>query len=335
MDPASIRKVNKLLSDKNLPIAIITHTNPDGDALGSSLGLFGYFKAAGFTDVSVVLPNDFPSFLKWLPWQEEIIIADQNPEVAHETLQHAKLIFLLDLNGLGRAENMEKSLRNTVAVKVLIDHHPQPENDFDIVFSDLNVSSTAELIYKFIVALGGKALIDKPIAECLYSGIITDTGSFSYSCNHPETYEITARLIKLGVDGEQIQRLIYNNNSADRIRLLGFCLSQKLRVMPQQKTAYISLTIDELKKFNHQEGDTEGVVNYALSIENIKLAALFIEKAGHVKISFRSVGSVDVNKLARNHFNGGGHVNASGGKSFENLEQTINRFEELVISGQI
>ncbi len=335
MDQASISKAKKLLSDKDFRVAIVTHTNPDGDALGSSLGLYGFLKKAGFANVSVVSPNDYPLYLKWMPWQKEIIIADFNPEEAQEVILKASLIFFLDLNGIKRAENIEQSLRNASAVKILIDHHPQPENDFDIMFSEINASSTAELVYKFIEALCKTELIDKPIAECLYAGIVTDTGSFSYSCNLPETYEITARLMKLGVDGEHIQRLIYNTQSPDKIRLLGYCLSEKLRLIPHQKVAYISLTQDELMKFNHKEGDTEGVVNYALSIENINLAALFIEKPDHVKISFRSVGKVDVNRLARTYFNGGGHTNASGGKSFENIDSTIKRFEELVKSGQV
>lgn len=335
MDQTSIRKVEQLLSDKESRIAIVTHTNPDGDALGSSLGLYGFFKKAGFKYVSVVTPNDFPSALKWMPWHEEIIIADYIPDKAQEVILKARLIFFLDLNGIKRAENLEQYLRESLAVKILIDHHPQPENEFDILFSEINVSSSAELVYKFIEALGGTDLIDKPIAECLYAGIVTDTGSFSYSCNFPETYEITALLLKSGVDGEHLQRLIYNNLSADRIRLLGYCLSEKLQLMEEQNAAYISLSQEELIRFNHKEGDTEGVVNYALSIENITLAALFIEKPDHVKISFRSAGKVDVNQLARKHFNGGGHTNASGGKSFENFFSTIKRFEELVRSGQV
>lgn len=335
MDSSAIRKVSQLLSDKDQPIAIVTHTNPDGDALGSSLALFGYLQKAGFENISVISPNDFPSFLKWLPWQEEVIIADQNLERAKAAIKNASLVFCLDFNGLGRAENVEGALRTTNAVKILIDHHPQPANEFDILFSEIKVSSTAELVYDFVVALGGEKLIDRPIAECLYTGIVTDTGSFSYSCNEPKTYEITAKLMNLGVDGEHLHRLIYNTYSADRMRLLGYCLSEKLVVIPQQQAAYISLGQDELKKFNHQDGDTEGVVNYAMSIENINLAALFIEKPDHVKISFRSSGQVDVNLLARNHFNGGGHRNASGGKSFEKLDVVIKRFEELLEKGQI
>jgi bifunctional oligoribonuclease and PAP phosphatase NrnA len=335
LDSSGIRKVKQLLSEKDQPITIVTHTNPDGDALGSSLGLFGFFKLSGYSNVKVITPNGYPSFLWWMPWQQEIIIADKHPAISHAAIIGANLVFCLDFNGLNRVDGLESILRQTSAKKILIDHHPQPADEFDILFSDTRVSSTAELVYEFIVALGGEKQIDKRVAECLYAGIVTDTGSFSYACNEPRTYEITARLIALGVDGEHLHRLIYDTYSADRMRLLGYCLSEKLKVLPKEQAAYISLSAADLLRFNHQDGDTEGVVNYAMSIENINLAALFIEKEDHIKISFRSAGKVDVNRLARNHFNGGGHRNAAGGKSHLNLEDTTNLFEELLINDQV
>jgi bifunctional oligoribonuclease and PAP phosphatase NrnA len=335
LDSSGIRKVKQLLSEKDQPITIVTHTNPDGDALGSSLGLFGFFKLSGYSNVKVITPNGYPSFLWWMPWQQEIIIADKHPAISHAAIIGASLVFCLDFNGLNRVDGLESILRQTSAKKILIDHHPQPADEFDILFSDTRVSSTAELVYEFIVALGGEKQIDKRVAECLYAGIVTDTGSFSYACNEPRTYEITARLIALGVDGEHLHRLIYDTYSADRMRLLGYCLSEKLKVLPKEQAAYISLSAADLLRFNHQDGDTEGVVNYAMSIENINLAALFIEKEDHIKISFRSAGKVDVNRLARNHFNGGGHRNAAGGKSHLNLEDTTNLFEELLINDQV
>lgn len=335
MDPANIRKVKQLLSDKDQPIAIVTHTNPDGDALGSSLGMYGFLLLSGYSSLRVITPNNYPSFLRWLPWQEQIIIADQNTEAATEALLSASVIFCLDFNGLSRVNGLEETLRRAKGKKILIDHHPQPAPDFDIIFSDTRVSSSAEMVYDFIVALGGENIIDKSIAECLYAGIVTDTGSFSYACNEPKTYEITARLIALGVDGEHLHRLIYSTYSADRMRLLGYCLSERLVVLADQGAAYISLSLGDLERFNHQEGDTEGVVNYAMSIENINLAALFIEREHHVKISLRSAGEVDVNLLARNHFNGGGHRNAAGGKSFDSLEETTTRFESLLRNRQV
>lgn len=335
MDPTGIRKVKQLLLEKDQPITIVTHTNPDGDALGSSLGLFGFLKLSGYSNLKVITPNGYPSFLRWMPWQEEIIIADENPDSANAAILVASLVFCLDFNGLNRVNGLENILRQTSAKKILIDHHPQPTAEFDILFSYTGVSSSAELVYEFIVALGGEKQIDKRVAECLYAGIVTDTGSFSYACNEPRTYEITARLIALGVDGEHLHRLIYDTYSADRMRLLGYCLSEKLKMLPRQQAAYISLSAADLMRFNHQVGDTEGVVNYAMSIENINLAALFIEKEDHIKISFRSAGKVDVNQLARNHFNGGGHRNAAGGKSYLNLKDTTNLFEEILKNGQV
>ena len=335
MNSTGIRKAKELLSEKDQPIVIVTHTNPDGDALGSSLGLFGFLTYAGYINVRVVTPNTFPSFLKWMPWQEKVIIADLNLNEAEKAISEASLIFCLDFNGLGRVNGLENQLKMAKGKKILIDHHPQPESDFDLSFSDTEVSSTAELIYDFILGIGGEKLIDKKVAECLYAGIVTDTGSFSYACNQPKTYLITANLISLGVDGEHIHRLIYATYSVDRMRLLGYCLSQKLIVLPEQQAAYISLTKSDLKRFNHQEGDTEGVVNYVMSIENIHLAALFIEREDHIKISFRSSGNVDVNLLARNHFNGGGHRNASGGKSFSNMKDTLGRFESILKSAKL
>jgi bifunctional oligoribonuclease and PAP phosphatase NrnA len=335
LDPTGIRKVKQLLLEKDQPITIVTHTNPDGDALGSSLGLFGFLKLSGYSNLKVITPNGYPSFLRWMPWQEEIIIADENPDSANAAILVASLVFCLDFNGLNRVNGLENILRQTSAKKILIDHHPQPTAEFDILFSYTGVSSSAELVYEFIVALGGEKQIDKRVAECLYAGIVTDTGSFSYACNEPRTYEITARLIALGVDGEHLHRLIYDTYSADRMRLLGYCLSEKLKMLPRQQAAYISLSAADLMRFNHQVGDTEGVVNYAMSIENINLAALFIEKEDHIKISFRSAGKVDVNQLARNHFNGGGHRNAAGGKSYLNLKDTTNLFEEILKNGQV
>ena len=335
MNPIMISQVKNLLSDKDQPIAIVTHTNPDGDALGSSLGLYGFLLLSGYKRVSVITPDRYPSFLQWMAWEQEIVVADQDQAKAEAAILGAKLVFCLDFNGINRVNHLEETLRNAKGKKILIDHHPQPEDEFDIVFSNTNVSSTAELVFYFIAALGGEMTMDVRVAECLYAGIVTDTGSFSYGCNEPKTYEITAKLIALGVDGEHLHRLIYNTYSADRMRLLGYCLSEKLKVLPEQNAAHISLSAKDLKRFNHQEGDTEGVVNYAMSIENIHLAALFIEKEDHVKISFRSAGVVDVNMLAREYFNGGGHRNAAGGKSFDSLEVTIRQFEDLIKKGQL
>ncbi|HSV87038.1 MAG TPA: bifunctional oligoribonuclease/PAP phosphatase NrnA [Bacteroidales bacterium] len=332
MDQTAISNLKQLLTDKQKPITIVTHTNPDGDSAGSSLGFYGFLKGEGFMNVKVVSPDPLPKFLQWLPWQEEILVADKNPDIAGCAINDSALLFCLDFNGFSRANSLEGFLKASKAVKILIDHHPEPEKGFDIVISDVAVSSTAELVFELIMLLGGKETIKKEVAECLYAGIVTDTGSFSYACNYPNTYLITASLIAAGVDGEKLHRLIYNNFSEDRMRLLGFCLGERLEVIPQKKVAYFSLRREDLVRFKHMPGDTEGVVNYAMSIENITFAALFIEKDDHIKISFRSEGDIDVNLFARKYFCGGGHKNASGGKSLEPLNQTIERFRDIVHS---
>jgi bifunctional oligoribonuclease and PAP phosphatase NrnA len=330
LDRKQLHKLQELFSDKSLPIVIVTHINPDGDAVGSSLGLYEYLRVAGHQNVSVITPNSYPEFLHWMPNNDKVLIAVDNAAEAKKRIQEAGVIFCLDFNTLNRSELLEKPVGRSEAFKVMIDHHPQPDEGFDLLLSDTAASSTAELVFEFIAAMGGEDLLNRQAAECLYAGILTDTGSFSYGNNNPRTYEITARLVALGVDAAQVNHNIYNTYSADRLRLLGYCLGEKLKVMAPQHAAYISLSAEELRRFNHKDGDTEGVVNYALSIKDIKLAAIFIERKNHIKISFRSVGDVDVNRLARDHFNGGGHKNAAGGKYYDTLENTLSFFETLL-----
>jgi phosphoesterase RecJ-like protein len=220
--------------------------------------------------------------------------------------------------------------KSSKAVKILIDHHLDPAVFTDYTISKPATSSTSELIYEFLLALNKKQLINKEVAECLYTGIVTDTGSFSYSCNYEATYLIISELIKLGIDGEQIHRLVYDTYSEDRMRLLGYCLSEKLKVFQKYGTAYISLTKEDLKKFNFKIGDTEGVVNYALSIEGISVAVLFMERDGYIKLSLRSKGNISVETIARKYYDGGGHHNASGGSSYVGMEQTLKEFEKLL-----
>ena len=330
LDKTQIHRAAEFLNDKEQCVAIVMHANPDGDAVGSALGFYDYLLKTGHLNVHVIAPNDYASFLKWMPRNQDVMVAEKDKALAEELLREASLLFCLDFNGLSRTDLLEKSLSESEACKIMIDHHPQPEEGFDLVFSDIQASSTAELVYEFIASLGDEALIGLEAAQCFYAGIVTDTGSFSYGCNNPRTYEIVARLIEKGVDGAHLHRLIYNTYSIDRMRLLGFCLSEKLQVINGHNTAYISLSARELKRFNYQEGDTEGVVNYALAIEGIKIAALFTEKEDHVKASFRSVGDVNVNELAREHFHGGGHKNASGGKKYSELEDTVSFFVSLI-----
>jgi bifunctional oligoribonuclease and PAP phosphatase NrnA len=315
--------------EKHHKILITTHTNPDGDAIGSSLALYGYLKSKGY-NVNVMAPDPDPTFLHWIPFHEDLLCFTLDRERCLDIIRDADLVFSIDYNDLSRLEEATDFVRQSGAIKILIDHHTQPDPGYDLKVSDTEVSSTAELIYDFITETEGKDFITPDIAACIYAGIITDTGSFSYSCNYPKTYEIAAFLISTGIDGEHIHRLVYDTYSEDRLRLLGFSLSEKLVVLPESNTAYISLSKAELDSFNHQVGDTEGIVNYALSIKDINLAALFMEREGLVKISFRSKGDFSVNELARKHFNGGGHCNAAGAYSYISLNETIDKFVSLL-----
>ena len=324
--PAEIKEL--LLSPKK--IVISTHSNPDGDAIGSSLAMYAFLIKKGHT-ASVIIPNDYPEFLDWLPANESITVYDHEPEVCHELLKEADIIFCLDYSAIHRVWKLSEPIRKAGAIKILIDHHPDPEgDDFDYLFSEEKTSSTGELIFDFINGLGDRDMIDKPIAECIYVGIMTDTGSFSYACNGEHTYLVVAELFRLGIDGEHIHRLVYDKFSESRLRLLGYCLSEKLVVLMEFATAYIYLSRKDLERFNFKIGDTEGVVNYALSIKGIRFAALFMEREKKIRISFRSKGDFSVNEFARKHYAGGGHKNAAGGDSFLSFDKTIQHFRELL-----
>lgn len=311
-------------------IVILTHTNPDGDALGSALGLLDVLTAANYTLCKVIVPNGWPDFLEWMPLSEEVLIAEKDNQAAFNLIQEAELIFCLDFNGASRISFLEKPFLEAKGKKVLIDHHPQPEAHFDLYFSDVSPSSTSEMVFRIAEQLGYGHLVSKQGADCFYTGIMTDTGSFSYSCNSPETYLIVSRLIELGVDAEAIHKLVYDNNTESRLRLLGYCISEKLKVIAPKGVAFISLSLAELERFNYKEGDTEGIVNYALSMKHVDFAAIFVEHPEFVRISFRSKGRLNVNDFAREFFNGGGHKNAAGGRSYESFQSTIGRFEKLV-----
>jgi phosphoesterase RecJ-like protein len=321
-------KICRLLQ-KPRNILITTHTNPDGDAVGASLALYGYLVKKNH-NVQVMIPDPDPSFLHWLPFHEHLMIFSKNQERCLTVINDAELIFCVDYNGISRLSHATVYIRKAKAIKILIDHHVQPENDFDLQISVTTTSSTSELIYDFIADFGDKHLIDKSIAECIYTGIITDTGSFSYACNYEKTFLITAALHLTGIDGEHIHRLVYDTYSENRLRLLGYSISEKLVVLPEYNAAYISLSKEDLEKFDHQIGDTEGIVNFALSIKDINLAALFTEKEDMVKVSLRSKGNFSVNEIARIFFKGGGHTNAAGANCYISLEETIRIFLSML-----
>lgn len=320
--------VREVLS-KFTKILITTHYNPDGDAIGSSLALYLYLKGKGY-QVNVLIPNDVPEFLQWMPGLNDAVIYYHHKKQGNKLLEEAEVIFCLDYNSLSRVNLFHDELMKAKGKRILIDHHPEPENEFEYQLSFVKVSSTAELIYDFIVALDDQAYINTEIGMNLYVGMMTDTGSFSYASNYPHTLETVADLIKKGVDTEKVHRLVYDTYSESRMRLLGFCLSEKLVVLNEYCTAYIWLTKSDLNKFLFKPGDTEGVVNYALSIKNISFAALFTEKKDCIRISFRSKANFSVNDFARKHYLGGGHINAAGGDSYLSMDETLKGFTDLL-----
>lgn len=311
-------------------IVIIPHRNPDGDAMGSTLGLYHFLKQLNH-QVVVISPNDFPEFLSWLPGSESVLIFEKNKEETTKILQEADLIFTLDFNALHRVGEMEAVLKTVPATFIMIDHHEKPDDYAMYTYSDTQFGSTCEMVYNFISFLGKTDLINKTIATCIYTGILTDSGSFKFPKTTGETHRIVAKLIDLGVENTQIPNLLFDNQSYNRLQLLGRAL-QNLKVMQEFKTSYIHLSQAELDTFEHVKGDTEGIVNYGLTIKGIVFTAIFIENKDEkiIKISFRSQGDFDVNQFARTHFSGGGHINAAGGKSELSLEETIKKFENLV-----
>ena len=310
-------------------VVIIPHVNPDGDAIGSAIGLNSILNNAGFESVVIVL-NDFPSYLSWLGSDGVPLIYEQSAGLWHEMIDQADAFFFLDFNDVKRLGKLEEYLGKNTKPVVLIDHHPDPAITTEYLFSDINVSSTAELVFDFVDALGMLEYLDANGANALLAGIIADTGSFSHNASRPDTYRVVGELIKRGADKDRINESLYNDFSEKRMRLLGYCLSEKMEVFPTHKTALIWLSVNELKKFDFHPGDTEGFVNYPLSIKGIVFSAFFMEKHDHVKVSLRSKGSFATNDFCAAHFNGGGHRNASGGETKLSLKEALALFRELL-----
>ncbi len=312
-------------------IFITTHHKPDADALGSSLAWAGYLKQRGH-HVTVVTPSDYPGFLNWMAGHDEVVVYDkrQNDRQVRDLVQRAEVIFCLDFSCLARINEIGEYVRNAPGTKVLVDHHQQPESFADISFSNPKAAATAEQIFEIIRDLGDQALITKDMGEALYAGIMTDTGSFRHPSTSRNVHLIIAELLSAGVDLSAVHRRIYDSHSEIRLRFLGFVLKDKLVVNREFNTAYIAITRDELRQYDSKTGDTEGLVNYALSIEGIVFAAIFIDRGPVVKISFRSVGDFSVSDFSRQHFEGGGHHNAAGGISYLPLEATVARFLSLL-----
>ncbi|MDR0603688.1 MAG: DHH family phosphoesterase [Bacteroidales bacterium] len=330
MDKEDISLIKGLLL-KPKRIVIVVHYNPDGDAIGAALALKIYLQQLNHS-IHVLVPNSYPDFLEWMPQSETIIQATKNQELCIEKIQEADIIFCLDFNTFSRVGILQQAIENSMTTKVLIDHHIDPDTSFDIMYSSTETtSSTSELIYNFIVnIMDGKKYMNKQIAECLYVGIITDTGSLSYSCNNESTYFVLGNLFQYGIDGESIHRKVYDTYSESRIRLLGHCLINRLIVMDEYATSFIYLTKEDLTNYNYKQGDIEGIVNYGLSMDTVRFTALFSERDDRIRISFRSKGNFNVNDFARCHFNGGGHKNASGGNAYKSMEDAIEEFKALL-----
>lgn len=309
-------------------IRVLSHTNPDGDALGSSLALAMALRKWGH-DVSVIVPDSFPVYYNWMPGCNDIIIGEKYPEVAASLIKNADFLIFADLNDIKRVKQLEQPVRESTAVRILIDHHLSPKDEFDCQMSKIEISSTSELVYE-ILAETDETVLDLAIAECLYTGIATDTGTFFHSCKYSSTFEVTAKLIKLGIDNIRINQLVYNTYSENRLRLLGYSLFDKMKIIYKHKAAYMALNKDELRKFHYSTGDTEGIVNYGLSIKGICVSAIFLEMKENIKISFRSEGDYDVNALARKYYEGGGHKNASGAFFYGSLNDAVALFEKAV-----
>lgn len=323
--------VQNLLSTPK-KIAIIPHRNPDGDALGSTLGLYHVLKQLKH-EVKVISPNDFPDFIAWLPGSETVEIFEKNKEKTTEFLISCDLIFTLDFNALHRTGDLMAEVLNKLSTPyIMIDHHQMPDDYALVTISDVNFGSTCELLYNFLKDLELNRFINKDAATCIYTGIVTDSGSFKFKKTTGNTHRVVAELIDLGVDNPMVHAELFSTNSYSRLQLLGRAL-ENLKVLPEHKTAYTTLTQKELYEFNFQKGDSEGIVNYGLSIKGIDFAAIFIENKdeGIIKISFRSEGNFDVNEFSRKHFNGGGHINAAGGKSLVSLTETVNEFVSILV----
>ncbi|MBW1294539.1 DHH family phosphoesterase [Aquimarina litoralis] len=331
MNTSEFKEVKALLSTSK-DIVIIPHKNPDGDAIGSTLALYHYISGLGH-NATVITPNDYPNFLKWIPGESTIIKYDNDTELATDKIKNADIIFTLDFNHFSRTGNMERLLADTDTMYIMIDHHQQPDDYAQYTFSDVMMSSTCQMIYHFIENLGDVDKITADIATCIYVGIMTDTGSFRFRSTTSTTHKIVADLIDRGANNTEIHEHIYDNNSYSRLQLQGVAL-KNLKVLTEYNTAYITLSQKELDDHNFKKGDTEGFVNMGLSIEGVIFALIFIENKGEniIKISLRSKGDFSVNEFSRNHFEGGGHHNAAGGKSNLSLNETVEKFISILPS---
>lgn len=310
-------------------VAVLSHLNPDGDAIGSSLGFAQFLRKMGH-EAEVMVPNDFPGFLAWMPGATDVHIYDKEKEFCNDWLGKSDLIAILDYNHLSRSGMMIDTLKSLETKVILIDHHRDPQEEiFYCLLSDTQVSSTAELVAEVVLHYG-ESYLDEAIATNILVGIMTDTGSFAHSMFHPETFSICAKLLEKSMAYNEIHQLVYDDFSENRLRLLGYSIDHKMEVLDEYATAIISLTKEELASFNYQVGDTEGIVNFPLSMRKIKLAVLVTERQGLIRFSFRSKGDFSVHELAYKHFNGGGHTNAAGGNVSTTIEAALAMLHDIL-----
>lgn len=322
----------KALQDElsgNPNILITCHRGPDGDAMGSSLALYQILKLQGY-HVEVVVPNSYASFLHWLPFNNVVIQYEGNEDVANKMINNSDLIFCLDFNDLKRTDMMHEALVNASAKYVMIDHHQDPSDFAHFTYSVPTVCSTAQLIYEFIEQMGWMDSMNIDIAKCIYTGIVTDTGSFRFSSVDKRTHLIASHFMDLGLDQASVHQKLFDNNKASRLKLLGYCLGEKMEILPEYHTAIMSLTSDELQNYSFEKGDTEGFVNYPLSIHGIIFTGFFVQFEDRVKISFRSQKEFRANRFSNLHFDGGGHINAAGGVFYGSVDEAIAKFKEVL-----
>ncbi|NDV68309.1 bifunctional oligoribonuclease/PAP phosphatase NrnA [Dysgonomonas sp. 25] len=325
---AQISKLEELIDEYD-KIVIVTHVSPDGDAIGSSLGLYHYLTDLGNT-VNVIVPNTFPDFLRWMNGAKEILDAEKYPDYAQRLIEEAELIFCLDFNVPKRIHELASYVVGSNAKKVMIDHHPDPADFCDLVISHPEISSTCELVFRVICQMGDFDRISKASAEAIYTGMMTDTGSFTYNANSGQIYYIISELLKKGINKDRIYSNVYHSYTEERLRMMGYVLSEKMKVYPEYNAAMISLTQEEQKRFRSRKGDTEGFVNLPLNMKHIIFSVFFREDNEMIKISFRSQGNFPANKFSSQCFNGGGHLNAAGGEFYGTLDEAIALFEKAL-----
>ena len=320
--------INTIFPELSSPkkVVITMHQKPDGDAMGSTLGLYHFLIQFGH-DITVISPTNWASFLDWMPASKTVLDYEKETKKSDELINQANWIFCLDFNTMSRTKKMEEVLLKSNATKILIDHHQQPQTEvFQFGISDTTKSSTAEMVYDFINAAGHNDKINETISQCLYAGVMTDTGSFRFPSTSASVHTMVADLISKGLKHSIIHENLFDNFSENRLRFIGNTLLNRMQIFYEYNTALISITQQDLIKYDIKTGDTEGLVNYPLSIEGIRLAAIIIDRGEERKCSFRSKGSFDANTFARKYFNGGGHYNAAGGHSKESLETAVSDF---------